>query len=250
MADLIRATIAALALLCAAAAHAATEEADWMESVRLDLGNQAALQRGARYYVNYCLGCHSARYVRYNRVAKDLGIDEQLLVENLMFTADKPQQTMEIAMPAADAKRWFGRTPPDLSLIARSRGPDWIYNYLRSFYSDPSRTWGVDNLMLPGTAMPHVLWELQGVQRAVFREEQDESGHPHQVFERFEPMIPGSLNAEEYDRVVRDLVTFLAYIGEPGQLQRRSLGLIVLGYLLVMFVLTYALKKEFWKNVH
>jgi ubiquinol-cytochrome c reductase cytochrome c1 subunit len=188
--------------------------------------------------------------VRYSRVGQDLDIDPHQLTTTLMFTADKPQQTMEIAMPAADAKRWFGRSPPDLSLVARSRGPDWIYNYLTTFYLDDSMPWGVNNLVLPNAAMPHVLWELQGTQRAVFREEKDSAGHAHSIFERFEPASKGSVTPEQYDAVVRDIVTFLAYIAEPMQLERRRLGLHVLGFLGVLFVLAYALKKEFWKDVH
>ena len=251
MTDTMRALTVALALLlCLPAAAAEEEGAAWMHEAHIDLGNRASLQRGAKYYVNYCLGCHSARYVRYSRVGTDLGIDSQQLATNLMFTADKPQQTMDIAMPPADAKRWFGRTPPDLSLVARSRGPDWIYSYLTSFYLDPGKPWGVNNLVLPNAAMPHVLWELQGTQRALFREEKDAAGHAHPVFERFEPVAQGRLTAEQYDGVVRDIVNFLAYVGEPGQLERRSLGLRVLAFLGVLFALAYALKKEFWKDVH
>jgi ubiquinol-cytochrome c reductase cytochrome c1 subunit len=226
------------------------EHAAWMKEARVDIGNEASLQRGAKYFVNYCLGCHSARYVRYSRIGQDLDIDAQQLSANLMFTADKPQQTMDIGMPPADAKRWFGRTPPDLSLVARSRGPDWIYNYLRTFYVDDAKQWGVNNLTLPNAAMPHVLWELQGLQRAVFREEKDPQGHRHNVFERFEPVTAGRLTEAQYDAVVRDIVGFLTYVAEPGQLERRSLGLRVLGFLGVLFVIAYALKKEYWKDVH
>jgi ubiquinol-cytochrome c reductase cytochrome c1 subunit len=250
MADSLRALLAVVAFLCCVPAALGEEEAPWMAEAHVDLHNEASLQRGAKYFVNYCLGCHSARYVRYSRVGQDLGIDPQQLSTNLMFTADKPQQTMEIAMPPADAKRWFGRTPPDLSLVARSRGGDWIYNYLRTFYLDDSKPWGVNNLTLPNAAMPHVLWELQGLQRAVFREEKDAQGHPHSVFERFEPATAGSLTQAQYDAVVRDIVAFLTYVGEPGQLERRHLGLSVLAYLGVLFVIAYALKKEYWKDVH
>lgn len=234
----------------AGAAVAATEHAaPWMRETGNDLGNLQSLQRGAKYFVNYCLGCHSARYVRYSRVGTDLEITVDQLTANLMFTADKPQETMRIAMPAADSKRWFGRTPPDLSLVARSRGPDWVYNYLRTFYVDESRPWGVNNLMLPGASMPHVLWEQQGLQRAVFREQEDEKGVLHHVFDRFEPIAPGTLSAEEFDAMTRDIVNFLDYIGEPMQLERRNLGIRVLAYLAVLFLLAYALKKEFWKDV-
>jgi len=250
MSEAMRALLVAGALLLCVSVAGAEEEATWMGEAHIDVGNRASLQRGAKYFVNYCLGCHSARYVRFSRIGEDLGIDPHQLATDLMFTADKPQQTMEIAMPAADAKRWFGRTPPDASLLARSRGPDWIYNYLTSFYADDSRPWGVNNLLLPNAVMPHVLWELQGTQRAVFREEKDADGRSHSVFERFELATPGRLTAEQYDGVVRDIVNFLAYMGEPVQQERRSLGLRVLAYLGLLFVLAYALKKEFWKDVH
>jgi len=250
MSDAMRALLAAFALFLCASVAGAEEGAAWMREAHNDLGNRASLQRGAKYFVNYCLGCHSARYVRYSRVGTDLGIDPHQLATDLMFTADKPQQTMDIAMPPADAKRWFGRAPPDASLLARSRGPDWIYSYLTSFYVDESRPWGVNNLALPNAVMPNVLWELQGTQRAVFREEKDAAGHTHNVFEHFETVTPGSVTAEQYDQVVRDIVNFLAYISEPVQLERRSLGLRVLAFLGVLFVLAYALKKEFWKDVH
>src|SRR5262245_25956406 len=206
MAEAMRAVAVALAALLCIRAAAAEEGSALLREAHVDLGNRASLQRGAKYYVNYCLGCHSARYVRYSRVGQDLGIDPHQLTATLMFTADKPQQTMEIAMPAADAKRWFGRSPPDLSLVARSRGPDWIYNYLTTFYLDDSTPWGVNNLVLPNAAMPHVLWELQGTQRAVFREEKDSAGHSHSIFERFEPVSKGSLTPEQYDAAVRDIV--------------------------------------------
>ncbi len=172
-------------------------------------------------FVNYCLGCHSAKYVRYNRLAADLGLTEQQLIDNLMFTGERPFDTMRIAMQPEDAKRWFGVAPPDLSLIARSRGTDYIYTFLRSFYADPAKATGVNNMVLPGTAMPHVLWELQGVQEAVFAGETDAQGDVRHEFKEFELVTPGTLVAEEYDSFVRDTVNFLDYIGEPMQLERR-----------------------------
>lgn len=214
-----------------------------------DVGNVKSLQRGARNYVNYCLGCHSLEYVRYNRVATDLGIAERDLSETLMWTADKPHQVMDIAMPANDAARWFGRTPPDLSLIARSRGDDWIYTYLKSFYVDDSTAFGYNNLLLPGLSMPHVLWQLEGDKAAVFEEQVDTGGNKHHVFTGFEQLSAGSMTAAEYDRFVLDLVNFLDYVGEPVQLQRQSLGVRVMAYLLLFFLLALALKKEFWKDI-
>ena len=167
-----------------------------------------------------------------------------------MFDADKPHETMENAMPAADAERWFGQSPPDLSLTARSRGTDWIFNFMRSFYVDPSRANGVNNLVLPNAAMPHVLWELQGFQEAVFVEHDDGAGGTRPEFERFELVTPGALAPQEYDQFVRDLANFLEYIGEPVQLERRALGIRVLFFLLVLFFFSLMLKKEYWKDVH
>ncbi len=220
-----------------------------MEHSGHDMDNIASLQRGSKMFVNYCLGCHSAEYVRYNRVAADLQLSDEQLENNLMFTAEKPFETMQIAMPPLDSKRWFGRTPPDLSLIARSRGADWVYNYLRTFYVDESGSQGVNNLLLPNASMPHVLWQLQGLKRAVFKKEIDERGNPHEVFERFETVTQGALTDAEYDDSIRDLVNFLAYISEPVQLDRRRLGVKVLGFLVIFFFLAYALKREMWKDV-
>lgn len=214
-----------------------------------DVGNIGSLQRGARNYVNYCLGCHSAKYVRYNRLAADIGITEDQLINNLMFVTERPQDTMLVSMPPDDAQRWFGQTPPDLSLIARSRGTQFLYNFLRSFYVDESGPTGVNNLVLQNVGMPHVLWELQGMQRAVFEDEIDEDGHVRAVFTHFEPVSEGKMSAEEYDQFVRDLVNFLEYIGEPNQLKRRQIGVWVLIYLLVFGIFAYALKNEIWKDV-
>lgn len=216
-----------------------------MDRAKNDVGNLASLQRGARNFVNYCMGCHSAKYVRYNRLGQDLQITEDQLVKNLMFAAQRPQETMTIAMRDDDARRWFGQAPPDLSLIDRNQGADYIYNFLRGFYVDPARPTGVNNLMLPNAAMPHALWELQGLREAVFVD--GESGQ--KIFKEFRQLTPGKLSAEEYDQFVRDTVNFLAYIGEPMQLERQRLGMWVLAFLLVFGVLAYLLKQEIWKNV-
>lgn len=240
----------ALALLVVPAAGFAAGGGVDLPRVNVDIGNQASLQRGARYFVNYCLGCHSAKYVRYNRLAEDLGLTEDQLVNNLMFTGTRPHDTMDIALPADDANIWFGQAPPDLSLVARARGTDWVYGFLTSFYKDPSKPTGTNNLVLAGASMPHVLWELQGVQRAVFREEADAAGHPHEVFDRLEIETPGRLSPQEFDGFVRDLVTFLSYMGEPVQLERRSLGIKVILFLVVFLLFAYGLKKEIWKEVH
>lgn len=218
------------------------------ERAHNDVSNVASLQRGARNFVNYCMGCHSAQYVRYNRLGADLQVSEQQLISNLMFAADKPTETMTIAMRPDDAQRWFGQAPPDLSLIARSKGPNYLYGFLHSFYLDSSRPTGVNNLLLPNAAMPHVLWELQGLQQAVFAEELH-GGRSEKVFKEFKHVTPGKLSPEEYDQFTRDLVNFLSYMGEPMQLERERLGVWVLAFLLVFGILAYLLKQEIWKDV-
>ena len=221
-----------------------------IEPAHNDITNVASLQRGARNFVNYCMGCHSARYVRFSRLGEDLGLSEQQVIDNLMFTGERIHDTMKISMRPEDAARWFGVTPPDLSLVARSRGTDYIYSFLKSFYVDPSRPTGVNNRVMPQTAMPHVLWELQGVQEAVYDGESDaEHNAVHKRFKEFRPIRPGTLTPKEYDEFVRDTVNFLDYIGEPMQLERRSIGFRVLAFLLVFFLFAYFLKKEYWKDV-
>ena len=214
-----------------------------------DVSNKASLQRGARNFVNYCLGCHSAKYVRYNRVAADIGITEQQLIDNLMFTGERPHDTIVNAINVDDANRAFGVVPPDLSLVARSRGPDHIYSFLRSFYADPAKATGANNLVLPGTAMPHVLWELQGIQNVVWEGQVDAQGNASKHFKEFELVSPGRMDPHEFDAFVRDTVNFLDYIAEPVQLKRRSLGYRVTAFLIFFTLLAWALKKEFWKDV-
>ena len=220
-----------------------------LDKANVDVGNTASLQRGAANFVNYCLGCHSAQYVRYNRVAADLGITDQQLIDNLMFTGERPHDPMRIGINPDDAKRWFGVVPPDLSLIARSRGADYVYTFLRSFYADPAKATGANNLVLPGTAMPHVLWELQGVQEAVWEGHVDAAGNAQRHFKEFTLATPGTLTPEQYDAFVRDTVNFLEYMAEPAQLKRRALGFPVIAFLIFFTLLAWALKKEFWKDV-
>jgi ubiquinol-cytochrome c reductase cytochrome c1 subunit len=234
-----------LGLGLAGAAGAQHEAA--LDEANNNIANTASLQRGAKYFVNYCLGCHSAQYVRYNRLGQDLQLSEQQLIDNLMFTGERPFDTMANAMRPEDSARWFGITPPDLSLIARSRGTDYIYTFLRSFYAAPERPTGVDNRVLPGTAMPHVLWQLQGTQRVVFEVDAEHGGA--EVFDGFELAQPGELSVEEFDNVVRDIVNFLDYIGEPIKRERQQLGIRVIGFLLVFLLIAYMLKKEIWKDV-
>ncbi len=216
-----------------------------LEPANNNIANTASLQRGAKYFVNYCLGCHSAKYVRYNRLGKDLQLTNDQLVKNLMFTGGRPFDTMSIAMKPEDATRWFGKAPPDLSLMSRARGTDYIYTFLRGFYEDPSRPTGANNVVLPNAAMPAVLWQLQGIQRAKF--ETDE--HGMKMFEGFETVTPGTMTSMEFDQAVRDIVNFLDYIGEPVQRERHALGIRVIAFLLVFLLIAYMLKKEIWKDV-
>ncbi len=236
--------IAALAVLTFSAPVFAAAGAK-LEPAGNDVDNTVSLQRGARNFMNYCSGCHSARYVRFNSVARGLGLSEDQVIENLMFNAEKTFETILASMPADDAARWFGQAPPDLSLMARARGTDYIYNFLKGFYLDPDSPTGVDNMVLAGTSMPHVLWELQGFQKAVF----DEVPKQGRVFEHFEPYSTGSLSAEEYDSFVRDTVNFMEYIAEPVRSTRRKLGVWVLMYLTVFLVVASMLKKQIWKDV-
>lgn len=203
-----------------------------------NLQDKASLQHGAQLFVNYCMGCHALGHQRYNRVAKDLGIKDELMLANLVPTADtKLGELMKNAMPEVDGKRWFGQSPPDLTLVARVRGVDWLYTYLRGFYKDDSRPFGVNNTVFPDVGMPHVLADLQGMQV------KNEDGS-------LEVVKAGSMAPEEYDEAMRDLVNFLAYSGEPMRLEREALGVKILLFLIVFFILAYFLKKEYWKDVH
>lgn len=212
-----------------------------------DIDNPASLQRGARNYMAYCAGCHSLKHLRYNRMGKDLGIPEEMLKANLMFTTDKVGDPILSSMSPVDAEKWFGRAPPDLSLTARARGESWIYSYLLTFYADTSRPTGVNNLMLPGLSMPHVLGALQGTQALHEAEGESHSGHAKP---QFDLVKKGSMTPEQYKEFVGDLTNFLAYAAEPGRSARISLGFKVMLYLFVLLVLTYLLKKEFWKDIH
>jgi len=215
-----------------------------------DVTNVASLQRGAQTFVNYCLSCHSAHFMRYNRLAEDLSLSEDQVLSNLDFTGYKIGEQMKVAMTGDDAKRWFGTAIPDLSVIARSRGADWLFTYLMTFYSDDSRPFGVNNMRFPDVGMPNVLGELQGVQHAVFHAEVDEHGEEHHTFEGMEIVEPGKLSDVEYERLVRDLVNYLVYMGEPAQVARKALGVRVLMFLALFFVIAYMLKKNYWKDIH
>ena len=220
-----------------------------LDHAAIDITNKASLQRGAKYYVNYCLGCHSAKYSRYKRVGDDLDLTTLQVEDNFIFTDNKVRDHMVVALRVRDANTWFGTMPPDLSLIARAKGADWVYTYLRTFYLDEARPMGVNNLVLPNASMPHVLWELQGWQKAVYKPgETNAAGKP--VLDHLELVEAGKMTAEEYDKAVLDLVNFLVYLSEPAQLKRQQIGFWVLAFLLLFFIVAYLLKKEFWKDVH
>jgi len=238
-----------IALLSAGAAVADEEGGIALLPSGADIKNTESLQRGARNFMNYCSGCHSLKYLRYNRMAEDLKIPESELAKNLMFTADKPFDTINSAMPK-DSESWFGKEPPDLSLMARARGVDYIYSFLKGFYVDKTRPWGVNNLYLPSAAMPHVLQDRQGLQKPVFKNEPDAHGSARMVLVGVDTMTPGALKPEEYDQFVRDIANFLDYAGEPVKEKRQSMGVFVTLFLLVFFVFAYLLKKEYWKDVH
>jgi ubiquinol-cytochrome c reductase cytochrome c1 subunit len=244
---------------------------------KVDLGDRGSLQKGARLFVNYCLSCHSMAYMRYNRMGRDLGLSDEQVADNLVLAGEKVVERMTVAMEADDAERWFGIAPPDLSVIARSRGADYLYSYLVTFFRDdnPSRPFGVNNVVLSGVAMPHVLWPLQGHQRYVKEEVDGKVASEHvsrletsgdeilvhrdvtltdgtlvQATDRLQVAMPGAMLPGEYRGAMRDLVSFLVYAAEPAQLARHGIGLWVLLFLAVLFVLARLLYKEYWKDVH
>ena len=222
-----------------------------LESPRIDAGSEKSLQRGAKLFVNYCMACHSANYQRYSRMARDLGLSEDDVVEQLIFTTDsageptKVGSLMENNMSADYGRQAFGVVPPNLALTARSRGVDWIYTYLKSFYLDPSRGGiGVNNTVYPGAAMPHVLWELQGWQKKVVVD--DGKGHAEV---KLELMAPGTQSVSEYDQTVTDITNFLAYMSDPIKSTRHRIGIFVLLFLFALLGIAYMLKKEYWRDV-
>lgn len=240
-----------------------------LDSIDLDLTDKASQQRGAQLFMNYCMGCHALKFARYQRVAQDLDIPEDLFEEYLKFDESvKIGDLMENSMAIADGKKWFGAAPPDLTLAARARGPEWLYTYLRTFYHDPSRPWGVNNKVFPDVGMPHVLADLQGVQECApgpVKAENGgikrdpltgdevlfgENGEPLNPCGRLKVVEPGKLTLEEYDAAIYDLVNFLEYVAEPMQLERKRLGIYVLLFLAILFVFAWLLNREYWKDVH
>ena len=268
----MKALVVVLAL-AAQLAHAA-EEPVRLDSAPIDPRDVASLQSGARSFVNYCLNCHSAGMMRYHKLL-DLGLTEQQVKENLLFTTDKIGDLMNVAMTRKDAKEWLGTAPPDLSVVARARGPDWLYTYMRSFYRDPESATGWNNMVFERVAMPHVLWTLSGQQaqeerkfknieqaEALGRQQKnawkinvltpDQAGKDGERFilKTIRTETAGSLSQIDYDIMVRDLVNFMTWMSEPNQITRKQVGYVVMLVLLVLLVLTYLLYREFWKDVH
>jgi ubiquinol-cytochrome c reductase cytochrome c1 subunit len=224
---------------------------DW-ESWHADneVSDVASLQRGARNFVNYCQGCHSLKYLRYQRMATDLKIPNAVVQSNLVPPGVNRLDYILTPMPSTDALNWFGKVPPDLSLIARYRGADYLYRYLKTFYTDPNSPNGTNNLAFPNAAMPDVLSDLEGVKSAVFRTVKNPDGTTSSVFDSFTTTSPGNMTPEQFDAFVRDTVNFLDYAGEPVQVQRRAMGIWVVLYLLVVTGFAWLLKREYWKAVH
>ena len=226
------------------------------DEINVDWDDKASMQRGARTFVNYCMGCHAAAYSRYNRVGQDLGISDEQLKQNLIFTTNKfGEQTkvgelMQINMNTEYAEEAFGIAPPDLSLIARSRGVNWLYNYLRGFYIDETRPFGMNNGVFNNVGMPHALVDLQGLQAAKKSMRTDSAGNEHEVIVGFDIVKPGSQSKSEYDQTVYDLVAFLDYVSEPYRQTRHNVGTGVIIFLFIFLILAYLLKKEFWKDIH
>ena len=226
-----------------------------LQKADINLENMNSLRHGAKLFVNYCLSCHSANYMRYNRMARDLGLTDEQVSKNMMFIGNfekleqgepkKIGDLMTIAMQKKDAKSWFGTEVPDLTVTSRARGTDWLYTYLISFHTDESRPFGVNNTLFSNVSMPHVLWELEGLKKKVTVK--DEEGHESV---QFEYVTKGKLSEAEYKRAVNDLVNFMVYMGEPIKMERQRIGIFVMFFLIVFFVIAYLLKKEYWKDVH
>lgn len=245
MSAAIRTLLAALALVPALAF--ASEAGYRLDRSPHNPNDVVSLQAGARTFVNYCLNCHGAQFMRYNRL-HDIGLNEAQIRDNLMFAADKVGETMRVGLTTKDGKDWFGVAPPDLSVVGRSRGADWLYTYLRTFYRDPKTPSGWNNAVFPNAAMPHALWTLQGERSLEMVTLADKAGHVALEY-KWTQVAPGTQSTVQYDATVRDLVNFLVYVGEPAGLHRKAIGIIVLFVLGIVFIFAYLLKREFWKDV-
>lgn len=245
----LRSLLLAGAAFGAMSAHAAGGHAPMPYSFTPDTGNLASVQRGARNFMNYCAGCHSMEHLRYARLGADLGIPDDILAANLMFTSDKPGDHILSALPKDKAAGWFGATPPDLTVTSRLRTPNWVYNYLLTFYVDDKRPLGTNNLVLPGASMPNVLGALQG-QQQLEEAHEGEDAHGGHALPGFKRVTEGTLDEKEFQKFVADTVNFMAYAAEPGKANRTSMGGKVILFLLLFTVLAWLLKREYWKDVH
>lgn len=243
----LTARLLALAGALLLSAAAAASEGGGLQQADNDLGDKASLQRGASLYMGYCSGCHSLKYLRYSRMSEDLGLTEEEVMQNLNFTGGKIGDQVHVSLTEADGKKWFGKMPPDLSLIARVRGSDWIYTYLKSFYLDEARPLGWNNKLFPNASMPNPLWEMQGLQHAEYGKADSTGERP---VESLKVTQPGNVTPQEYDRAVRDITNFLEYAGEPAALKRQGIGVWAILFLAVLALLAYLLKQEYWRDVH
>ncbi len=259
---------AALTILVSAPSHAAGGGNKNLDKAHINLNDKASLRNGAALFVNYCLSCHSAEYSRYNRVAKDLGIPEETMLKSMMFNTDKLGDKMVSSMSPEDAKKWFGVTPPDLTLVSRVRKPNWVYTYLRSFYRDDKSTTGWNNSLFPSVAMPHVMADLQGSPTLISgpsadhghddHHAHDSDDHSHEKDENvymaggatFDTSNRGKLSNEEFDNEMRDLTNFLVYLAEPAALKRYTMGVWTLAFLIIFMLMAIVLKKEYWRDIH
>jgi ubiquinol-cytochrome c reductase cytochrome c1 subunit len=215
-----------------------------LQEARINVADKTSLLRGAKHFVTYCLGCHSAKYMRYLRIAIDTSVDQSIVLKEIAPDGASIYDRLQSAMNKHDAEKWFGTQPPDLSLIARSRGADWLYSYLKSYYIDTTRPFGVNNLVFEDTAMPNPLWQLQGDQQAE---------HRKTIWGGYTELVPkenGQLSEREFNQFVNDLVNFLVYVGEPMQQERRSLGKYVIFFLVIFLIIAYLLKKEYWQDIY
>jgi ubiquinol-cytochrome c reductase cytochrome c1 subunit len=237
---------APLAVLFAASSNA-SEAGYRLDRAPIDPNDIVSIQSGARTFTNYCLNCHGAQFMRYNRLT-DIGLTEAQIKDNLLFAGDKVGDTMKTSMTVKDGKAWFGVAPPDLSVIARARGSDWLYTYLRTFYRDPNTATGWNNAVFPNVGMPHALWTLQG-EKGLELVTTQAGGHASTEY-KWTQLSEGRMSTTQYDTMVRDLVNYMVWMGEPAASTRKKAGVVVLFFLSVLFVLAYAMKREFWKDVH
>lgn len=238
-------TLSLSILLLAFSLGVAAEESIELQQANFDPENRGSIVQGAKSFVKYCLGCHSIKHIRYQRIAQDFGIDEMKVLTEVAPQGATIYDQMHTAMNAHDSEKWFGIQPPDLSLVSRSRSADWLYTYLKSFYTDKTKPLGTNNLLFKDVGMPNVFWQLQGEQIASYIEDDGQ-----QVIEKLVVDVPGTLSEEQFDALINDLVNFLVYVGEPVKMERERLGKYILFFLVMFLVIAYLLKKEYWKDVH